>query len=120
MKILANENFPSDAVTALREAGHDVKWVRTDMPGIGDPEVIATAIREDRLLLTLDKDFGELIYRSNLESPVGIILFRITPSSPLRVAKTAVAVLGSRSDWEGYFTVVEENRIRMTPLPKRK
>ena len=60
MHILADENFPGDAVTALREHGHDVLWVRTETPGISDREVLARAQAEDRVVITFDKDFGEL------------------------------------------------------------
>lgn len=58
MRLLANENFPGPAVEALRSLGHDVAWVRTDAPGSTDPQVIQRAVREDRILITLDKDFG--------------------------------------------------------------
>ncbi len=40
MRILANENFLADAVSALRDHGHDVAWIRTDSPGISDEEVL--------------------------------------------------------------------------------
>ena len=60
MRFLANENFPGAAVTALEAAGHDVVWVRTATPGAADPDVPAWATREERILLTFDKDFGEL------------------------------------------------------------
>jgi hypothetical protein len=40
MRFLANENFPFDAIIALRQANHDVRWIRTDFPGISDPEVL--------------------------------------------------------------------------------
>lgn len=43
MRFLANENFPADAVEALRATGHDVVWIRTDAPGITDPEVLHRA-----------------------------------------------------------------------------
>ncbi len=36
MRLLADENFPMPAVEALQQAGHDVTWVRTDLPGVGD------------------------------------------------------------------------------------
>ena len=55
MRLPANENFPRMAVEALRAEGHDVAWIRIDAPGISDEEVIARAVREDRILLTLDK-----------------------------------------------------------------
>lgn len=43
MRFLANENFPADAVEALRAAGHDILWIRTEAPGITDPEVLRCA-----------------------------------------------------------------------------
>ena len=117
MRILANENFPGEAIEALRSRGHDVAWVRTDAPGSSDEEVIARATREGRLLITFDKDFGALAFRSGLSAPSGIILFRISPSSPSRVAETAVALLEGRTDWPGHFSVVGDDRLRMTRLP---
>jgi len=61
MRFLANENFPADAVTQLKAAGHDIVWVRTAAPGMKDEDVLAWAAREARIVLTFDKDFGELL-----------------------------------------------------------
>jgi hypothetical protein len=63
MRLLADENFPGDAVAQLKAAGHDVVWVRTAAPGITDSEIVAWAAREERIILTFDKDFGELAWR---------------------------------------------------------
>jgi len=52
MRLLANENIPGDAVAALRAVGHDVAWVRSDTPGSTDLDVLARAMRENRVLLT--------------------------------------------------------------------
>jgi predicted nuclease of predicted toxin-antitoxin system len=117
MRILANENFPRIAVEALRAAGHDVAWVRSEQPGSLDEEVLARAQAEGRPLLTFDKDFGELAFRSGLSAASGVILFRILAPSPAVLARLAVRVLDSRSDWAGHFCVIENDRIRMTPLP---
>ncbi len=119
MRILANENFPGEAVEALRSRGHDVAWVRTEAPGSKDLEVLAWATSENRILATFDKDFGELVFRMGVSAPSGVILFRIAPSSPSHVASMTVAVLESRTDWAGHFSVIEENRLRMTPLPSK-
>jgi hypothetical protein len=62
MKLLANENFPGEAVRALRARGHDVLWVRREMPGAPDADVVGRARSEGRLLVTFDKDFGELAF----------------------------------------------------------
>jgi predicted nuclease of predicted toxin-antitoxin system len=66
MRLLANENIPGVAVTALVAEGHDVAWVRTAAPGIADFEVLAWAARESRILLTFDNDFGELARTATL------------------------------------------------------
>ena len=116
MRLLANENFPGLAITALRLRGHDVLWIREDSPGISDRAVLSRATVEGRILITFDKDFGELVFRLGFNAPSGIILFRIPPNSPSFVAQTAVTVLESRTDWAGHFSVVDENRVRMKRL----
>lgn len=116
MNFLAHENFPLDAVEALRQDGHDVVWVRVNCPGISDVEVLSLAQAESRILLTFDKDFGELAFRLKLPATVGIILFRIkTPSSGVVAEKVAKAI-ALRDDWYGHFSVVEEDKIRMRSL----
>jgi hypothetical protein len=52
VNLLATENFPLDGVDAVRALGHDVAWVRTDAPGSTDPQVLARAMAEQRILLT--------------------------------------------------------------------
>ena len=61
MRLCANENIPEACVVRLRQAGHDVLWIRETTPGSPDNVVLALAASEDRLLITFDKDFGELI-----------------------------------------------------------
>jgi predicted nuclease of predicted toxin-antitoxin system len=117
MRTLANENFPADAVAALRQRGHDVVWVRTDAPGSRDEQILEWARADDRFLVTFDKDFGELAFKAGLPISGGIILFRISTTSAAYVARVAVTALESRTDWAGHFAVIEDGRIRMTPLP---
>ena len=116
MRLLANENFPLDAVEALRASGHDVAWIREDSRGTSDDKILLRAQQEDRIVVTFDKDFGELAFRSKLPAQSGVILFRITPKSSQYIAQVAVQALASQTDWTGHFSVVEDNRIRMTPL----
>ncbi len=66
MRFLANENFPSAAVTALEAAGHEVIWARIAAPGMTDSDMLAWAARQERILLTFDKDFGDLARGSAL------------------------------------------------------
>jgi predicted nuclease of predicted toxin-antitoxin system len=119
VRFLANENFPGDAVTALRAAGHDLAWVLTDAPGSPDPDMLARAVRENRVLLTFGKDFGELAWRAGLPATSGIVLFRLPMPSPADVGSAIAGIIGSREDWGGQFSVVEPGRIRMRSLPSR-
>jgi predicted nuclease of predicted toxin-antitoxin system len=119
MRILADENFPGDAVSALREGGHDVLWVCMSMPGASDSEILKVAQNDRRIVLTLDKDFGELAFRLQNISLSGVILFRMKMLNPQMAVRKMVQVLESRTDWEGYFSVVEEDRVRMRPLPTK-
>jgi predicted nuclease of predicted toxin-antitoxin system len=116
MRILADENFPGLSVEELRRLGHDVLWARTDMPGISDSAMLTMAQDERRLLVTLDKDFGELTFRMKQPAMYGVILFRMKMTDP-RIASVKMAnIIESRSDWVGHFSVVEDDRIRMRPL----
>lgn len=117
LRLLANENFPGDSVAALKKLGHDLIWIRTEAPGSSDPQVLARAQNEDRILVTFDKDFGELAFRSCLPASSGIILFRILMPSPEYVTRVVIAALQSPREWRGHFAVVEDHQIRMTKLP---
>jgi len=118
MKLLANENFPRSTVEGLRDCGFDVVWVRTEMPGVSDKEVLARAVSDSRVLVTFDKDFGELAYHAGLPASCGVILFRFVFQSPSRIAERVVSILSSRTDWVGQFAVIDEFRIRIRSLPQ--
>ena len=118
MRFLADENFPGSAVDALRASGHDVIWIRVSAPGSSDREVLAQASQERRILLTFDKNFGELAKASSLPTTCGIVLLRIPPPAPGRIGKVIADLILARNDWTGHFSVVEHGRIRMRPLGK--
>ena len=63
MRLCANENIPKDCVFRLRQSGYDVLWIRETSPGCPDVSVIDRALAEDRVLITFDKDFGDLVFR---------------------------------------------------------
>ena len=82
MRILANENFPGPVIAALRERGHDVLSVKATMRGADDPAVLRRAQADDRLVVTFDKDFGELAFRFGLPASSGVVLFRLSGTNP--------------------------------------
>jgi predicted nuclease of predicted toxin-antitoxin system len=113
MRLLADENFPRVAVTAFEAAGHDILWVRTGMPGASDVAVLREAGRQGRVLLTFDKDFGELAARSGLPPGCGVVLFRVPAPRSDSAARRLVIRVAARDDWVGHFSVVEPGRVRM-------
>src|SRR5512133_2572504 len=101
MRFLADENFPRAAVDALRGGGHDVAWVRTDGPGATDEQVLERARGEQRILLTFDKDFGELVLKRGLPASNGVVLFRVSLARPGEIAALVLATLGARDHCAG-------------------
>ena len=80
MKLLADECCDASLVLAIREAGSDIEFVAETHRGIQDKEVIDLAWKEERLLLTEDKDFGELVVRLGYQIK-GVLLLRLPPVS---------------------------------------
>jgi predicted nuclease of predicted toxin-antitoxin system len=119
MKFLADENFPGQAVHSLRDNDFEVEWVAEDTPGLADTDVLARCANDGFTLLTLDKDFGELVFRRGLPAECGVILFRVDAESPEQFTEIVLAALRSINDWKGFFSVVGRDRIRMRPLDRR-
>jgi hypothetical protein len=116
MRFLAHENFPGPAVRALESSGHDVVWVRLVAPGAPDSEVLARAIRERRILLTFDQDFGELAGHASLPPHCGVVLLRTPMPRPADTGQRLADLICARDDWAGHFSVIEPGRVRMRPL----
>lgn len=116
-RFLANENVPVAALTAARQAGIEVASIREEAPGIVDSEVLRRAQTAGQVLVTFDKDFGELAFRAGRDATHGVILLRPRLGSPESVAAFLVKVLQQPIPWEGHFSVADESQIRVLPLP---
>ena len=92
-------------------------WAAESMRGESDVAILSQAKADARVLLTCDKDFGELVYRSGFPNTSGVILFRLRGESPTRDATRMIAALCEPRSWAGHFPVIDEDRIRMRPLP---
>lgn len=103
-------------VASLRAAGHDVVYVPERQAGISDEEVLQISFSVGRILLTEDKDFGELAYR--LKKPAyGMILIRIDVRERHRKWPRMEALLAMHQDkLPGQFVVVDQDRYRFRPL----
>jgi hypothetical protein len=103
-------------VAVLEKAGHDIAWVRLVASGAADADVLAATARESRILLTFDKDFGELAARSASPPGCGVVLFRGPAPSAASAGQRLAARIAARDDWSDHFSVVEPGRVRMRRL----
>lgn len=118
MKFIADENFPLPSVRRLQQQEHDVVAVIIDAPGSTDDDILAWAARERRIILTFDRDFGELIFRKRMPVPAGIIFLRFEPLTPEEPAQHLLRLLAIQGlSWENRFTVVKRNQVRQRVLP---
>jgi len=82
VNLLANENFPKASVLFLRELGYDITSIGEDNPSVSDDSVMTIAQQEQRLILTFDRDYGELIFKYNYKPEQGVLYLRLTDYSP--------------------------------------
>jgi predicted nuclease of predicted toxin-antitoxin system len=120
MRILADENVARDIVAWLRNAGHDVLFAAEIKAGAPDVDWAMRAEREQRVILTSDKDFGELVFRDGLTT-YGVILMRLddlTVADALaRLQRVWTVVEANPSN---RFVVITEKKVRvrtMRPQP---
>ena len=116
MRFLTNENMPAAVVLGLRAAGHDVLSAKESLRGVSDETILRRAQVESRVLLSQDKDFGELAFRSDLPADCGIVLIRLAGGRDADVRRM-LQVRAIEVVWRGQFSVVDEQRVRSRPLP---
>jgi predicted nuclease of predicted toxin-antitoxin system len=112
LRIVADESIEARIVAKLREEGHEVIYVAELRPGITDQEVLQVAETEGNLLLTADKDFGDLTYLQ--QESIGIVLVRLHAlSSELKAQIIAAVFRDHAEELSGAFTVVTTTSIRI-------
>lgn len=113
MKLLADESVDRPIVERLRQESYQVWYVAEMEPGVSDNVVLNLANREGTVLLTADKDFGELIFRQRRMTR-GVILVRLAGISPVLKAEIVASALVAHGDeMEKAFTVVTPGAIRI-------
>jgi predicted nuclease of predicted toxin-antitoxin system len=113
MKLLADEGVDKPIVDLLRASGFDVHYILETNSGIDDDFVLQIANEEGRILLTQDKDFGEMVFRLK-KAHLGIVLIRLgfTISSDKAILVNQ-ALLEHREKLRSAFTVIQNNTIRI-------
>jgi predicted nuclease of predicted toxin-antitoxin system len=117
MRFLADESCDFIMVSALREAGHDVLAVSEITPRAEDFEVIQLAVKEKIILLTEDKDFGQLVYAHG-QKTLGVIFLRFPHSARERISKDVCNLVRQQGEnLYGCFITVQPGRIRISHIP---
>jgi predicted nuclease of predicted toxin-antitoxin system len=115
VRFVADESCDFTVVRALRAAGHDVAAVAEISPRADDEQVLALAWTEQRILLTEDKDFGQLVHAGQ-PATAGVLLLRFRPRQRSGLVRAVMDLVERRgTDLAGRFVVVRPGRVRFGP-----
>ena len=117
LRFLADECCDFSAVRALRTEGFDVLSIAEASAGADDERVVAMALHERRILLTEDKDFGQLVFAAGRKS-LGVVLLRFPAAARSAIGARMVELVRKHADrLTGSFVVLQPERIRISALP---
>jgi len=118
MKFVFDECCDESLVEHMRKEGHDAVYIREMKPGVPDTEVLLLAKRDERILVTEDKDFGELVYR--LKKPAyGVILLRFHPlEKNIKQQRLSRLAKMKSHKLQGNFIVADSEKVRIRSLNK--
>lgn len=112
MKIVADENIDKEIVDRLRADGHDVLFIAEDDPGIDDQTVLSRSRQTDGVLLTIDKDFGDLVFRQRLLHS-GVLLIRLAGvRSDMKAGLVAATFDRHGKELSSGFAVLSKRSLR--------
>ena len=117
MNLLADESIDFPIVARLRQEGHNVAYIAELSPSISDEEVLHEANRKNALLLTADKDFGELVFRQKRVHN-GVVLIRLFGMlSEIKAEIVAETIRDREADLSGAFAVISPGIVRIRRMP---
>jgi predicted nuclease of predicted toxin-antitoxin system len=113
MRIVADENLAYRMIKALRNKGFEVISIEEDTPSIPDNNVLSVAVKENALLITEDKDFGDLVMLHKLPHK-GILLLRLSGmETDEKVIRTLDVIQTYGEELKDSFTVVDAKKVRI-------
>jgi predicted nuclease of predicted toxin-antitoxin system len=115
MRFLADECCDMNVVETLRAEGYDVVSMSEISPRADDNAVLRFASEQKRVLITEDKDFGQLFY-ALARKETSVILLRFPATARTRIGETVVAAVRelSAAGGKGLFAVVTPGRLRVS------
>lgn len=116
MVFLANENFPSPSIQIIEGAGYEIISISEKHPGISDLEVVELAQKNGFIILTFDKDYGEILFKHAQQNPPSVVFFRFFGETPEAAGKTLVRLLKENILLENRFTVIEKENLRQRSI----
>ncbi len=119
MKFLVDESSDARLAAYLKGLGHDATTVARDYgSSLADSDVLAIARREQRVLITNDRDFGELVFRLE-QAHSGVIFLRLNTTSLAAKIERLNHILSHYSDRLDRFLVVTERTVRVRSAGSR-
>ena len=113
MNLIADEGVDKSIVDILRSNGFDIIYILETNSGADDEFILEMANAEERILLTQDKDFGELVFRLR-KAHYGVILIRLEGYKPALKAEIVLNMLVKHTnELVKSFTVIQPNAIRI-------
>ncbi|MEP6513829.1 MAG: DUF5615 family PIN-like protein [Parafilimonas sp.] len=114
---LADESLNKNLITAIRKSGYEVFSVRERMPSEKDLQITAFSLNPPRIIITEDKNFGELVYHKNIRV-IGVILLRYLPHHYYVIENKLLHYLAAHlHESIGKFIVITARLTRIRFLP---
>jgi predicted nuclease of predicted toxin-antitoxin system len=118
VKIVADESVDKQIVDKLRTQGHEVLYIAELDPGIDDETVLLRSRESNALLLTADKDFGDLVFRQRLLHS-GVLLIRFAGLTSDEKASTIAGVFELHGEaMSKRFAVLSKRSLRLRDMKK--
>jgi len=119
LKFLLDANVGTTIADALTEAGQDVVRVGLLTPREQDEAILAWAVREDRVLVSYDSDFTDLIFRDGQAAPPAVLYIRFEPPDLAPLARRIVDLARDELP-SGHMVVIGPFETRARPFPGRE
>jgi predicted nuclease of predicted toxin-antitoxin system len=113
VNVLVDVSAGQTLADLIRSLGHDTAFVRDRDPSMPDADILAWAVAEGRLVVTMDKDFGELVFRSG-QQHAGVLLLRLEAARSAERVRVVTSIFANHAaELPGHFSVYQSGRLRI-------